>query len=202
MWPARHHNQYKKDGNSSLGHAKPVIVMPFEERDEYTVTLAHTPPPPFDGIELDARELPVEISEGSYTKTLDGLGSQFLGKNEPGSFIRFTLPEIEPGRYEISGDFVLASVYGIVRVLFDGEQIGGEFDAYCDGVDAEGFVVSFGEVEIGAGEHTLTDDNGIARRAIVVPHSPFPIPCRSSLPLHRTLGCGIIRQGIFQPQPR
>lgn len=156
LWPARHHNQYKKDGSSSLGHAKPVIVMPFEDRDEYTVTLTYTPPPPFDGVELDARKLPVEISEGSYTKTLDGLGSQFLGNNKPGSFIRFTLPEIAPGRYEVSGDFVLAYVYGIVRVLFDGEQIGGEFDAYCEGVDAEGFTVSFGEVEIGAGAHTLT----------------------------------------------
>ncbi len=156
MWPARHHNQYAKDGHSSLGHAKLVVVLPFEATDERVVTVARVAEEPFDGIALDARELPIEISEGSYTKVLDGLQSRFLGKNEPGSFIRFTLPEIEPGRYEIIGDFVLADVYGIVRVLLDGEPVGEPFDAYCEGVDGEGYEASFGEAEIGAGEHTLT----------------------------------------------
>ena len=67
-----------------------------------------------------------------------------------------TLPEIKPGRYEIIGDFVLAYVYGVVRVLFDDRQIGEPFDAWCEGVDADGWPVSFGEVDITPGEHTVT----------------------------------------------
>ncbi|HUS80794.1 MAG TPA: hypothetical protein VM283_05960, partial [Armatimonadota bacterium] len=156
LWPALQHNPYTKDGSSSPSAAKLVVVLPFEDAGERTVVLSHAPEPPFDGMALDARELPIEISEGSYTKVLDGLGSRFLGRNEPGSFIRFTLPEIAPGRYEVLGDFVLADVYGIVRVLLDGEPIGEPFDAYCEGVDAEGWLVSFGEAQLGPGQHTLT----------------------------------------------
>lgn len=156
LWPARQHDPYTKDGRSSLSNAKLVLVLPFEDTDERTVIVAHAPTPAFAGIVLDARELPVEISEGSYTKVLDDLGSRFLGNNRPGSFIRFTLPPIAPGRYEVLGDFVLAYVYGIVRVLFDGRQIGEPFDAWCPGVDADGWPVSFGEVDITGAGHSLT----------------------------------------------
>jgi hypothetical protein len=73
-----------------------------------------------------------------------------------GDWLRFELPEIEPGRYELLGDFVLADVYGIAEVLFDGDVTGEPFDAYWPGVDASGAVQSFGEIEVGEGAHTIT----------------------------------------------
>ncbi|MEA3401761.1 MAG: hypothetical protein U9R79_11025 [Armatimonadota bacterium] len=156
LWPARQHNPYTKDGHSSLSHAKLVLVMPFEETDEHTVALEHQPPEPFQGLEFDARELPVEIAEGCYTKRLDGLGSQLLGGADPGDWITFTLPEVPAGRYELLGHFVLAYVYGIVEVLVDGERVGDEFDAWWTGVDKRGEIVSFGEVELDEGAHEVT----------------------------------------------
>ena len=42
-WPARQHNPYKKDGSSSLGAAKLVLVLPFKEKDTYEVTLSYEP---------------------------------------------------------------------------------------------------------------------------------------------------------------
>lgn len=155
LWPARHHNPYKRDGSSSLSHAKLVLVMPFEDTDEHTVRLSAAEREPFDGLEFDARDLPVEHSEGTYTKRLDGLGSQLLGGADVGDWLRFTLPEIEPGRYELLGDFVLADVYGIAEVRFDGEVIGEPFDAYWPAIDSWGTVQSFGEVEIDDGPHTV-----------------------------------------------
>ncbi len=155
-WPARHHNPYTKDGHSSLGHAKLVVVMPFEDTAERTITFEHTPPPPFEGIEFDARTLPVEHSEGAYTKTLDGLGSQLLGGAQVGDWLTFTLPPIEAGRYELLGDFVLADVYGIVAVEVDGERVGDEFDTYWTDIDSSGEIHSFGEVELDEGQHTIT----------------------------------------------
>ncbi len=154
-WPARQHNPYTRDGRSSLGNAKLVLVMPFEDTGEYTVTLERTIPA-FEGIELDARDLPVEVAEGCYTKRLDGLGSQLLGASKVGDWITFTLPDIEPGRYELLADWVLANVYGINQVEVDGEPVGEPFDAYWTSVYSGGYVVPVGEVELGPGEHTIT----------------------------------------------
>jgi len=154
-WPARQHNPYTRDGRSSLGAAKLVLVMPFEDTDEYTVTLERSTLA-FEGIVLEARDLPVEVAEGCYTKRLDGLGSQLLGASEVGDWITFTLPEIEPGRYELLADWVLANVYGINQVEVDDQPVGEPFDAYWSGVYGGGYVETVGEVELGPGEHTIT----------------------------------------------
>ena len=122
---------------------------------EYVVSLSHQPIQPFDGLAFEARELPVTHSEGTYTKRLDGLGSQFMGTTKVGDRLTFTLPEVEPGRYELFAEFVMADVYAIVKVVLDGEQVGEPFDAYWEGVDADGERVSFGQVELGAGEHQV-----------------------------------------------
>ena len=156
LWPARQHNPYKKDGSASLGAAKLVLALPFDTTGEYRVVLAHRAPTPFGGLAFEARDLECTVSEGTYTKRLDGLGSQFLGKSEPGDSITFALPGIEPGRYELLGEFVLAYSYGIVKVLLDGKQVGGTFDGYFEDVDAAGDRMSFGEVDLSAGPHDLT----------------------------------------------
>ncbi len=155
-WPARQHNPYAKDGRSGLNEARIVLVMPFDDTDEYTVRLSPIKPEPFNGTVLEARDLPFENSEGTYTKRLDDLGSMFIGSTKPGSWLRFTLPEIEPGRYELIGEFVVASSYGIVEILLDGEVIGDPFDGYWAGVDGSGTRQSFGEVDLGGGPHEVT----------------------------------------------
>ncbi len=155
-WPAMQHNPYARDGKSGLQNAKLVLVMPFEDTAEYTVRLTAIEPEPFDGEVFEARDLPFEHSEGTYTKRLDNLGSQFIGGTDVGDWIRFTLPEIEPGRYELFGDFVLAHSYGIVEVLVNGEVVGEPFDGYWTGVDASGTMESFGQVELGEGPHEIT----------------------------------------------
>ena len=154
-WPALHHNPYTRDGSSSLGAAKLVLVMPFEDTGEYAVTLERSTLS-FEGIVLEARDLPVEVAEDCYTKRLDSLGSQLLGASEAGDWITFTLPEIEPGRYELLADWVLANVYGINQVEVDGQPVGEPFDAYWTGVYGGGYVQPVGEVELGPGEHTIT----------------------------------------------
>ena len=42
-WSARQHNPYKKDGSSTIGSAKLVLVLPFETVGEYHVTLCKAP---------------------------------------------------------------------------------------------------------------------------------------------------------------
>jgi hypothetical protein len=39
-WPARQHDPYRKDGSSSLDAAKLVIVLPFENVEEYVINLS------------------------------------------------------------------------------------------------------------------------------------------------------------------
>jgi len=155
-WPELQHNPYTKDGRSPLGNAKLVLVMPFTGTGEFAVTLEHAPAPPFEGTVLEARDLPVEVAEGCYTKRLDGLGSQLLGASKVGDWITFTLPEIAPGRYELLADWVLADVYGINQVEVDGVAVGEPFDAYAAGVYSLGYVASVGEATLGAGQHTIT----------------------------------------------
>ncbi|MGD9495352.1 MAG: hypothetical protein AB7Y46_03475 [Armatimonadota bacterium] len=154
-WPARQHNPYTKDGSSSLGAAKLVLVMPFEDTDEYTVTLERSTLA-FEGTVLEARDLPVTLAEGCYTKRLDSLGSQLLGASKVGDWITFALPPIEPGPYELLVDWVLADVYGINQVEVDGQPVGEPFDAYYPDVDGSGCLVRAGEVELGPGEHSIT----------------------------------------------
>jgi len=157
LWPARQHNPYTKDGSSSLGAAKLVVVLPFGGGvSEQTVLLSPYSPPPFEGIVFEARELPSRSDTGTRMKPLDGLGSQFLGAEGSGESITFTLPKVEPGTYDLSAEFVMASMYGIVQVLVDGEPVGEPIDGYCPGVDAEGEVVRIGPVDLGPGEHEVT----------------------------------------------
>ena len=155
-WPERQHNPYKKGGGSGLSQAKLVLVLPFEDVGSHTVQLSYEPALPFEGLAFEARDLPVKHSEGTYTKRLDGLGSQFLGSKRVGDWITFTLPSVQPGSYELLAEFVMAYTYGIVRVLVDGKQVGAAFDGYCPGVDSEGERVSFGLLQLSAGEHELT----------------------------------------------
>lgn len=155
-WPEWQHNPYTKDGNSPLGNAKLVLVLPFDSTDRYDIRLSYEPPPPFPGLAFEARDLPVEVSESAYTKRLDDLGSQLLGRSKIGDTITFTLPEVPAGRYELIGDFVVASMYGIVDVHVDGTKVGGSFDGYWPGVDSEGEQFSFGEVDMGPGQHEIT----------------------------------------------
>lgn len=154
VWPAIHFNPYTRDGRSGLNHAKIVLVMPFDETDEYTVRLSAVHREPFDGLVFEARDLPFEHSEGTYTRVLNELGSKFIGSTKVGDMLSFTLPEITPGRYELFGDFVLAPSYAIIEVLVDGEVVGEPFDGYWGGVDASGTMESFGVVELG-GEHEI-----------------------------------------------
>ncbi|MDX9978906.1 MAG: hypothetical protein RBU25_02550, partial [Lentisphaeria bacterium] len=99
--------------------------------------------------------LPFSHAEGTYTKRLDDLGSQFIGSTKPGDWLRFTLPDIKPGRYELIGDFVVAYSYGIVEILLDGKVVGEPFDGYWAAVDGSGTQQSFGEVTLG-GQHEVT----------------------------------------------
>jgi hypothetical protein len=154
-WPVRQHDQYKKDGSAPLGTAKLVLVMPFSGTDRYEITLQKQPAEAFAGLALEARDLKVSISEGSYTKRLDDLGSQFLGGGKIGQSIRFTVPVPKAGRYELLGEFVMASMYGIVQVSVDGQPLGQPFDAYAPDVDREGDRVAFGTLDLPAGDHEI-----------------------------------------------
>jgi len=123
MWPAWQHNPYAKDGHSNLSSAKLVLCLPFSNGvTEHTIIISHETPPPFEGLVFEARDIPFRSDTGTRTKRLDGLGSQFLGATKPGQSITFTLPQVEAGTYELSGEFVIAYVYGIVRVLVDGSR--------------------------------------------------------------------------------
>ena len=155
MWPVLPHNPYKRDGSASLSQAKLVLALPFDKVDSYTVTLAHHPPPPFEGLVFEARELPAEYSEGTYTKRLDGLGSQFMGRTKIGSVMTFTTSDVPAGTYEVFAEFVLANEYGVVQVLVNGEAVGEPFDAYCDKLDIEGWRVACGKVKLAGGPQRL-----------------------------------------------
>lgn len=154
-WPDRQHDQYKKDGSSSLGVAKLVLVMPFKGVSQQEVMLQKTPQKPFKGLIFEARDLKCSFSPEAYTKRLDDLGSQFLGARKPGQFISFTLPKLPAGKYELSGEFVLAYSYGIVQVSVDGKPLGKPYDAYWPDVDAAGERVLLGSVNLAAGDHEV-----------------------------------------------
>lgn len=157
LWPCRQHDPYTKDGRSALSNAKLVLCLPFSKGvNEHRVRLSVMPPEQFHGLIFEARDLPFAFAGEGYTKRLDDLGAQLLGAAKPGESVAFTLPAVKPGRYELLGEFVLADVYGVVRVLLDGRRVGEPFDAYTPGVDAEGERVSFGPVDLTAGPHTLT----------------------------------------------
>ena len=149
-WPTRQHNPYKRDGSASLAASKLVLVLPFDTTDSHTVVLSLHQDPPFDGLAFEARDLPVVHTEGTYTKRLDDLGSQYLGAAKVGGAYTFTLPAIKAGRYELLADFVMAYCYGIVKVSVDGTPLGKPFDAWCEGVDSEGERVAFGTVDLAA----------------------------------------------------
>lgn len=156
VWPARQHNPYAKGGESSLSAAKLVLVMPFTGgRDEFTVLLSRYQEPPFPGQVFEARELPVRSDTGTRMKPLPEVGSLFLGAEKPGESMTFTLPAVEPGTYELFGEFVIANVYGILQVSIDGKPVGQPFDAYGIGVDGDGQRVSFGTVDLGEGTHEV-----------------------------------------------
>jgi hypothetical protein len=42
-WPVLPHNPYKRDGSADLSQGKLVLVMPFDDIEEYTITLTHQP---------------------------------------------------------------------------------------------------------------------------------------------------------------
>jgi len=134
-----------------------VLVLPFPEGvQDQTIVVSQETAPPFDGLAFEARQLPVTSATGTRMKPLDELGSFFLGATAAGQSMTFTLPTVKPGEYELLAEFVLAPVYGIVRLLVDGQQIGQPFDAYAPDVEAEGERVSFGTVKLTAGEHKVT----------------------------------------------
>ncbi|MGQ9731888.1 MAG: hypothetical protein ACUVX8_11540, partial [Candidatus Zipacnadales bacterium] len=153
IWPARQHNPYAKDGQSSLSNAKLVLCLPSGTGE---VQIRPYTPPPFEGQTFEARHLPSRSASGTRTKRLDDLGSQFLGAEKAGDSMTFTLPAVEPGEYELLGEFIFANSYGIVRVLVDGKPVGEPFDAYCPDVDREGERVSFGVVKLTPGPHEVT----------------------------------------------
>jgi len=155
LWPALPHNPYKSDGSAGLSSGKLVVAMPFESTDTHTVTLSHQPAVPFDGIAFEARDLTVEVSDGTYTKRLDSLGSQFMGRTQVGSVMTFTTPDLAAGRYALFVEAVLANEYGIVQAVVNGQDIGEPFDAYVDGIDIEGERVACGEVALPAGPQRL-----------------------------------------------
>ncbi|NPV46786.1 MAG: hypothetical protein HPY69_07500 [Armatimonadetes bacterium] len=157
LWPCRQHDPYTKDGRSALSNAKLVLCLPFAGGVvEQQVRLSLAPEEPFRGLVFEARDLPFAFTGEGYTKRLDSLGAQLLAAAKPGESLTFTLPSVKPGRYELLAEFVLADVYGVVRVLLDGRRVGEPFDAYTPGVDAEGERVSFGPVDLTEGTHTLT----------------------------------------------
>ncbi|MGE5531391.1 MAG: hypothetical protein ACM3VW_04650, partial [Bacteroidota bacterium] len=154
-WPCKQHDQYKKDGSSSLGTAKLVLVMPFIRTNRFEVGLTKPPAEVFNGPVFEARNVKFNFSPEAYTKRLDDLGSQFLGAKKPGHFISFALPNVPAGKYELLGEFVLAYSYGIAQVSVDGKPVGKPFDAYCEDVDAVGERVSLGTVDLKAGDHEV-----------------------------------------------
>ncbi|NUQ00219.1 MAG: hypothetical protein HUU35_10235, partial [Armatimonadetes bacterium] len=155
-WPARQHDPYRKDGRSPLATAKLVVVIPLPDDSPRGVTLSRRSEPPFEGIALEARDLPVTCTADSYLKRLDDLGSQFLGAKKLGEAMTFTLPAQPPGKYELLAEFVMAHSYGIVELSLAGKVIGQRFDGYTEGVDADGERVSFGTVDLAAGPQPLT----------------------------------------------
>lgn len=155
-WPARQYNPYRKDGSSSISSAKLVLVLPFDSVTTRTITLSYQPPQPFPGLAFDARELPNTVSQGTHTRPIDNMDAQFVRFKTTENFLTFNLPKVEPGRYELLGEFCLAYSYGIVRVSLDGQPVGEPFDCYNKAVDASGLRVSFGEVSLTEGEHKLT----------------------------------------------
>lgn len=58
------------------------------------------------------------------------------------------------GTYPVSAYLTKAGDYGIVQLKIDGKPIGQPFDGYNDGVTRE--LAKFGEVQLSAGDHTLT----------------------------------------------
>ncbi len=156
LWPAWQHNPYTKDGHSSIHAAKLVVALPFEDGiDEHVVLLEPVAETAFAGLALEARDIPFRSESGTRTKRLDGLGSQFLGGEKPGDSITFTLPDVDAGSYDLSGEFILASMYAIVQVKVDGAPVGDPLDAYCPGVDTEGEVIPLGQVDLSAGSHEI-----------------------------------------------
>jgi hypothetical protein len=59
------------------------------------------------------------------------------------------------GRYDLSAMLTQARDYGIVRLAVDGTDVGDPFDGYHSAVRVAG-PVSFGQVDLSAGEHRLT----------------------------------------------
>ena len=155
-WPARQHDPYKKDGSSGLSAAKLVLCLPFAAGvSRYDLDLAPAPAEVFDGQVFEARDLTARVVGDGYTKRLDDLRSQLLGTKQPGAALAFTLPAVKAGRYELLAEFVTAPMYAIVKVSVDGKVVGEDFDGYCPEVDAEGERVSFGTVELAAGDHEI-----------------------------------------------
>lgn len=155
-WPARQHDPYKKDGSSPLSTAKLVLCLPFAGgKTRYDINLQPEPQEQFPGHVFEAQKLKSKVSGDGYTKSLDEFGSQLLGAQKPGAALTFTLPAVKAGKYELLGEFVLASVYGIVQVSVDGKPVGKPFDAYCPDVDAAGERVSFGTVNLTARSHRI-----------------------------------------------
>ncbi|MEN6644157.1 MAG: hypothetical protein ABFE08_17095 [Armatimonadia bacterium] len=157
LWPMFQHDPYKKDGSSGLGAAKLVLAMPFTGgKNRQEVTLSRPPQEQFPGRVFEARDMKCTVTGDGYTKRLDDLGSQLLGTRQPGAALSFTLPGLKAGKYELLAEFVMASMYGTAQISVDGKAVGEVFDAYGPDVDTEGDRISFGTVDLTAGDHVVT----------------------------------------------
>lgn len=114
------------------------------------------------------------VTEGEsmtvVSKTGGGAEPQMLGEawsngsqlfwvfNQPSGKLSLALPVKSAGKYAVTMQFTKAADYGIVQLSLDGQKLGEPIDLYHDGVIPSG-VVSFGNVDLSAGDHQLMVQN-------------------------------------------
>jgi hypothetical protein len=85
--------------------------------------------------------------------TLDSVGIMLLRAKEAGQWLEMAFTLNAPLRGEAFADFVNFNDRGVVRVLLNGQPLGGEYDGYSEAVN-EGRL-PLGNVNLPAGEHRL-----------------------------------------------
>jgi D-arabinan exo alpha-(1,3)/(1,5)-arabinofuranosidase (non-reducing end) len=113
---------------------------------------------------LEAESLKI-LEQDRANAQVQMLGDRFSAEGQlfcPGErneSVVLQLKVMEGGRYEVAIYFTRAADYGIVEVELDGKRIGQPFNGYHEGVTPSG-KVSFGEIDLSAGDHRLTFRSG------------------------------------------
>ncbi|MBT3376464.1 MAG: hypothetical protein HN742_41680 [Lentisphaerae bacterium] len=103
---------------------------------------------------MEMGRLPIVESSNREQRPIRGgrRNGIFFRAQEPGDFITFEVTVPEAGHYELVGCHYQSPLYGMLRLLVDGEPQGDVYDGYARGVElAES--VSFGTRELSSGKH-------------------------------------------------